>query len=85
MVLKPCFQTQIGVTNPVCVPVLYILIDICTPGPKVPSAEEQNMTLHLQGEYETEASAMCNNLVKAEWNYNIDLANPANEENLVSL
>jgi hypothetical protein len=50
-----------------------------------PSQEEIDMTNHLYGDYETEASAICNEYVNAEWEYNVDVNNPEKEEALVSI
>jgi hypothetical protein len=43
------------------------------------------LTEHINGEFEVEASGMCNQNVLAEWEYNIDVNNPIKEEALVSI
>lgn len=45
-----------------------------------PFADEHALRLYLDGEYEKAATHACNQANEAEWNYNVDLTNPAKTE-----
>ena len=49
------------------------------------AADEEELIKFLSGEYEKEASRLCNLANIAEWNFNTDLNNPSNEEEYVSI
>ncbi|XP_059487086.1 angiotensin-converting enzyme-like [Neocloeon triangulifer] len=51
---------------------------------RVPGPEEQALTEHLTGPYETEATSLCNQFVLADWGYSTDINNPAAEEALLN-
>lgn len=51
--------------------------------PKAPGAEEVAITEHINGQYETESTITCNQLVLADWGYSTDINNPAMEDALV--